>query len=254
MRFAAAAVSASPQRPAKPAATASRWATTWSMTAETGPGVAPGAATWPATDPTACTKRSHLSKASPSSTRMTATIRETTRPSCSCRAGGGRMITAGMVSTGRASSMPVVSRPMLPIAAATTPGACPARTSIDACTTLPAAAPPGSTPPGRVAGELRAAGRRPGHPGERETDQEPQADPAARLEDDQHDEPPRPHRPQLGPLTEHRHDAGCDDVEPDARDEQADGAAAPAAHRGLHASVATSSGPGSVSPLPSNHA
>ena len=110
-------------------------------------GVAPGAGRGRRPTRPACTKRSHFRRARPSSTRITATISETTRPSCSWRAGGGRMMTAGIVSTGSASSMPVVSRPMLPIAAATAPGACPARTSIEACTTLPAAAPPGRTRP-----------------------------------------------------------------------------------------------------------
>ena len=57
------------------------------------------------------------------------------------------MITAGIVSTGSASSIPVVSSPMLPIAAATSPVGWPARTSMLACTTLPVALPPGSTRP-----------------------------------------------------------------------------------------------------------
>ena len=55
------------------------------------------------------------------------------------------MITAGTVRRGSASSIPVVSRPMLPIAVATAPLDCPPRTSMLACTTLPAAFPPGRT-------------------------------------------------------------------------------------------------------------
>ena len=55
------------------------------------------------------------------------------------------MMTAGTVSTGRASSTPVVSRPIAVSAVATVAAGCPACTSTRPCATPPAAAPPGST-------------------------------------------------------------------------------------------------------------
>ena len=76
----------------------------------------------PAVRPITPTNESQCSSARPTSTSTTATTSETTSPSCSCRAGGGRMITAGTVRIGSASSIPVVSSPTLPRAAPTFPG------------------------------------------------------------------------------------------------------------------------------------
>ena len=86
-----------------------------------------------------------VKKCQAGNTMATPTTSEPARPSCSCRAGGGRMMTAGMVNTGNASSTAVVSRPMLPSDRATGGPGSPARTSIVACTTPPVAPPPGST-------------------------------------------------------------------------------------------------------------
>ena len=60
--------------------------------------------------PVAATTDGQVSAVTPMATMTAARINETSNPSCSCFAGGGPMIRAGMVSTGRISSTAVPSR------------------------------------------------------------------------------------------------------------------------------------------------
>ena len=99
----------------------------------------------PARRPTTSTNRSQVSIIVPSATTTTASRNETSSPSWSWRAGGGPMITAGTVRTGRVSSTPVLISPVAARAVATTAPGCPAWTRTLPWTTPPAAAPPGST-------------------------------------------------------------------------------------------------------------
>ena len=147
------------------------------------------------------------------------------------------MITAGTVSIGSASSIPVVSSPMLPRDAATAPFCWPACTSIEACTTLPAADPPGST---RLAAlpascELAASDQRVVGRVIRTSTHSAAMLPVS--SSTRTDEPDRPHVSSSGHWSRRADDAGYDDVQPDAGHDQADDPPAPSTDDAVHALI-----------------
>ena len=97
------------------------------------------------TMPVAATTDGQVSAVTPMATMTAARINETSNPSCSCFAGGGPMIRAGMVSTGRIRSTAVPSRFVAVSPDATAPAGCPDWMRTLAWTTPPVAAPPGTT-------------------------------------------------------------------------------------------------------------
>ena len=115
-------------------------------------------------------------------------------------------------------------------------GDCPPRTSMLACTTLPAALPPGRTLAAAFPASCELAFTNQVGLGQRDPEQEPQGRHAPGLEQHQEDEPHRSHPLQVGPLVEHRDQAGRHDVEADAGHRQADGPPTPTAGGAVHAS------------------
>ena len=135
---------------------------------------------------------------------------------------------AGTVRIGRASNIPVVSRPTLPRPAATAPGRLPGPHQHRALDHRSGGGTSGQGEPAALPRELGARDGAPAGAGHDERDQDPEAGPARQHQHDQEKEPGRPNVAQLRPLAQERDHAGSDYVEADRRHCEADRAATPA--------------------------
>ena len=177
--------------------------------------------------PTPATNRSQASIIVPRATTATATMTDTSRPSWSCRAGGGPMMTAGTVSTGSASSTPVVSRPVAVSAVATVRGGLPGLHEHPALRDAAGGGTAGQHLGGGVPHHLRGGDGRPRGARQGDAHQHPQRGEAGELEAGQHQEPPGPDPTEVRPGAHQGDHAGQHDVQPERGDDGADGLPAP---------------------------